>query len=523
MAECTKPAMAGSGVCPGQTTGRGILDDAVALVRGDRFLSYDFNSSTLTNWGVSKLGDIPGGAYGGMLPKLIFGGLPTSFTGTSSYALLPFYTPQATRDILEGNKSIDRYDLKRPAKDGAPAVVYTHEGCKNVLADRDSLLARYCEPKAVRSLFFDDGFEAKVSRFFSANAAKQIKRSSLRYPGSRRAINIVRDVTNITPIVWLAERFAIPLKTPETPRGIITVPELFDSFSAISMYDGFNVFPINEWKLRAGSEKSIPALRRIIEAHLKTQAGFREKIVDYLEMGSVFEVGPEADRLYHALNATRRSASDLAEECIRLAAPMASTITQQASVVIDLLLSPGYEEHKERIMQLANRNDDASARELQGFAFEGMRHAGAIPGLSYVASRDATIQDGARGPVAVRAQQTVLAATSVAAMDPAVFATPEKFNPNRSPEAYASLLGPSLSRVAGPAIGALLKEVFKLKNVRRAKGKPGYFTTVEQDFASIRLRSYLDANARESPYPTNLLLEYDEDIQYGNGMVNGVY
>lgn len=49
MAECTKPAMPGSGVCPGQTTGRGILDDAVALVRGDRFLSYDFNSTTLTN------------------------------------------------------------------------------------------------------------------------------------------------------------------------------------------------------------------------------------------------------------------------------------------------------------------------------------------------------------------------------------------------------------------------------------------------------------------------------------------
>ena len=56
MAECTKPGMPGSGVCPGQTTGRGILDDAVALVRGDRFLSYDFNSTTLTNWGFAKLG-----------------------------------------------------------------------------------------------------------------------------------------------------------------------------------------------------------------------------------------------------------------------------------------------------------------------------------------------------------------------------------------------------------------------------------------------------------------------------------
>ena len=49
MTECTKPAMPGSGSCPGQTTGRGILDDAVAPIRGDRFLSSDFNSNTLTN------------------------------------------------------------------------------------------------------------------------------------------------------------------------------------------------------------------------------------------------------------------------------------------------------------------------------------------------------------------------------------------------------------------------------------------------------------------------------------------
>ena len=85
MAEVTKPAMPGSGVCPGHTTGRGILDDAVALVRGDRFLSYDFNSSTLTNWGVSKLASPAAntGSYGGVLPTLLFGGLPGAFTGMS--------------------------------------------------------------------------------------------------------------------------------------------------------------------------------------------------------------------------------------------------------------------------------------------------------------------------------------------------------------------------------------------------------------------------------------------------------
>ena len=131
--------MPGSGVCPGQTTGRGILDDAVALVRGDRFLTYDFNSNTLTNWGVSKLADLPGGTYGGILAKLLFNGLPGEFTGTSPYALLPFYTPGAVKDILAGNKVLAKYDIKRPAPNVMKLVgIHTQEGVKKAFEDRDT-------------------------------------------------------------------------------------------------------------------------------------------------------------------------------------------------------------------------------------------------------------------------------------------------------------------------------------------------------------------------------------------------
>ena len=522
MAECTKPAMPGSGVCPGQTTGRGILDDAVALVRGDRFLSYDFNSSTLTNWGVSKLGDLPGGAYGGMLPRLMFNGLPFSFTGTSTYALLPFYTPKAVQGILKGNKVVDQYDLKRPPKEVTPAVVYTEEGCKSILADRDSFRASYPEPKVLLGLFYEDHFETHVSQYFSAHAKKQVKQSSLKYAGARRAIDVVRDVANVTPIVWVADRYALPLKTPSTPHGIFSIPELFYIFKVIAAYRNFNVIPSEEWKSRAGAQKGAATLRRILELHIKIQGGggFREKVADYLEKGTAFEVGPEADRLYDALFATRKPHGELAEECISEVAPLASTLTQQAALLIDLFLSPGYEAYKERVIELARRDDDASTLELQGFVYEGMRHTGIGPGVTRIAARDATIVDGAYGSVTIKAHQKVLAATAVAAMDPSVFPMPEKLDPRRRRESYATLLGPSLLRIAGPAIAAILKEVFKLKNVRRAQGSQGQFVSVEQDFAGIRMRTYLDSNAKESPYPTNLMLEYEEDVVQMNGSLH---
>jgi len=538
-AEVTKPAMPGSGVCPGQTTGRGILDDAVSLIRGDRFLSYDFNSSTLTNWGFSKLAALTPGAYGGMLPQLLFNGLPGSFTGTSSWALLPFYTPGATKEILKQNKVLEQYDIERPASDMSVTGIFTFECCKKLFQDRENFRVMY--QKAIRvctdghdfmlgwdeakkhdarssllhKAFWDENFDAKLSEFFKINVAKLIKDHSLSYSGKRRSIDIVRDVTNVTPILWLAERFAIPLKTKENPHGVFLVNELFMVYLVIFMYESFNIIPVNEWALREGATKAGAALRPILEAHLKTRQGVTEGIVDWLAKNTAFQVSPEADRLYHALNATKLPIGDIVGDCVALGSPIAGNISQQASLLIDLYLSDGYEQYKERIIELANKDDPASEREMQGFVMEGMRHASVVPGLPRIAAKDITIIDGARGPIKIKAGHMVLLATSKAAMDPAAFPDPEKLNPHRPFSDYIHF-GEGLhfcfgARIVTTSLAATLKEVFKLKNVRRASGQHGYFSVVEHEFAGVKMRRYLDANANESPIPTSLTLEYDAE------------
>ncbi|KAH9860809.1 hypothetical protein J1614_012142 [Plenodomus biglobosus] len=548
MAECTKPAMAGSGVCPGQTTGRGILDDAVALVRGDRFLSYDFNSNTLTQWGAALLADTTPGAYGGVFPKLLFQGLPGGFTGTSSYALLPFYTPEAAKGILAGNKVLEKYDLKRPANDNDIISVRTQEGCKAVFEDRESFVVMYqaairnCtdghdfmigwdeqkkhdeRSKILHKVFFEEGFEANITSFFSTNVAKLIKKNSLKGAKGRMSIDIVRDVTNITPILWLADRFALPLKTQEQPRGVLSIYEAFIAYLVLFMYQSFNILPQNEWKLREGAMKAAAPLRSIFETHLKTQTGRMEGLVDWMAKGSAFEVGPHADRIYKALAATKLPLGDNVGDCIGMGAPVAGNLTQQASLLIDLYLKPEYEQYKNRIIQLAHMDPAVSDRELQGFVYEGMRHVGVVPGLPRIATRDVTVNDGVRGPVSVKKGRTILVATSIAAMDPVAFPNPEILDPHRSFKDY-TLLGHGLhfcfgARLVGPSLAATLREVFKLKNVRRAPGKQGRFTTTEHKLAGITMRHYLDANAKESPIPTSLRLHYDGDDVVTNG-VNG--
>ncbi|KAF2663783.1 heme peroxidase [Microthyrium microscopicum] len=550
MAECTKPAIPGSGVCPGQTTGRGILDDAVSLVRGDRFLSYDFNANTLTHWGSSTLAEGAPGSYGGMLPRLIFGGLPGEFTGTSPYALLPFYTPEAAKDILKGNNVLGQYDLVRPLPGMEILSVQTHEGCKTALADIDGF-REFSKPilqhtatngksngvtngnsngvtngvngashtpeersPALQKAFFEEGFEKNVSEFFSSHTTRLIEKNSLHFVKGRKSFDVVRDVTNIVPILWLADRFAIPLKTAEHPKGLLSIYETFNAFLVLHLYKHFNIDPGHEWKLREGATQAAGLIRPIFETHLKTQHGVREKVVDRLAKGSAFEVGPHADRLYHGLINTKAPVSDLAGDLLDVATPIAGTLSQQAALLIDLFLSEGYESYKARIVELATSpSTPATERELQGFVYEGMRHAGAVPGIPRIAAKDITFSDGARGPVTIKAGRTVLVATSKAAMDPVAFPEPEKLNPHRDISEYA-LLGEGVKvgfhqGLFGAALAATLREVFKLKGIRRAKGKLGKFSIVEREVAGIKLRTYLDASSRENPVPTSLTLEYD--------------
>jgi cytochrome P450 len=552
MAECTKPAMPGSGVCPGQTTGRGILDDAVALVRGDRFLSYDFNSNTLTQWGAALLSETTPGAYGGVLPKLLFQGLPGGFTGTSPYVLLPFYTPEAAHGILKGNKVLEKYDLKRPPNDYNIVSVQTQEGCKKVFEDRESFVVMYqaairnCtaghdfmigwddqrkhdeRSNILHKVFFEEGFEKNINEFFTTNVRNLIEKNSLKGAKGRMSIDIVRDVTNITPIMWLAERFALPLKTQEQPRGLLSLYEAFTAYLVLFMYQSFNIMPQNEWKLREGAMKAAAPLRQIFETHLKSQTGRLEGFVDWMAKGSAFEVGPHADRIYHALADTKLPIGDLVGDCIGMGAPVAGNLTQQASLLIDLYLKPEYEKYKARIVELAHMDPAVSDRELQGFVYEGMRHVGVVPGLPRIATRDITVHDGVRGPVHIKKGHTVLVATSKAAMDPVAFPNPEVLDPHRPFKDY-TLLGHGLhfcfgARLVGPSLAATLREVFKLKNVRRAPGKQGQFTVTEHKLAGITMRHYLDANAKESPIPTSLRLHYDGDdvVTTGiNGLTNG--
>lgn len=241
-----------------------------------------------------------------------------------------------------------KYDLKRPASNVMKLVgIHTQEGVRKAFEDRDTFHVMYqaairnCtdghefmigwddqarhDPRStiLHKAFFEENFEKNLSQYFRETVRSLIQKSTLKYPDHRRSIDIVRDVCNVTPIMWLARRFAIPIKDVAHPRGLVTISELFDIYLVLFMYQSFNILPINEWKLRELAETIAPVLRKIFETHLKTQQGLTEHIVDWFAKGSAFEVGPDADRLYHALNKSGLKFGDIVGDCIGMGAPVA--------------------------------------------------------------------------------------------------------------------------------------------------------------------------------------------------------
>src|SRR5258708_29036627 len=73
---------------------RAILADAVALVRGDRYLTYDAHSFNLTTWGFfDGTRNTANASWGGILGKLFARTLPRHFNATSVYTHFPLILP----------------------------------------------------------------------------------------------------------------------------------------------------------------------------------------------------------------------------------------------------------------------------------------------------------------------------------------------------------------------------------------------------------------------------------------------
>ncbi|KAJ2923656.1 hypothetical protein H1R20_g13438, partial [Candolleomyces eurysporus] len=423
-AEEAKQASPGSGLCPGFTTARAILADAVSLSRGDRFFTLECTPANLTSWGFQDCQHEPNdGSYGGLLTKLLFRTLPEHYPRGSAYAHFPFLTP----DFMERNMKIvdpdglDKYRWSRPQQQPV-ILVKSCSAVRQVLSDSafvstsdvrilgladtaTRLLTEFSEAR--REIFkIIMSSPEDLAAFFDQKTRELIDAKSFGGADeSTKYVDIVKDVINLLPLHWISEEIAgLPLKSSTNPQGVWYEEDVYKMLSDIAEYSHLNFDPENDWKLREGSRAHSEGIVSHVKVHL-------EKITSWFSFSDSFHhIGIANDNSHGFLKKVltalgkRFSHQEIAFHVFASVAPMAAIYSAALAHVVNFFMDDAQSEDQEDLDRLVNSRDGDDFDKLKAYILGVLTLNPPVPGIYRTASREVVV-----GSQSIQPSETVYA------------------------------------------------------------------------------------------------------------------
>ncbi|KAF3048232.1 hypothetical protein E8E12_011394 [Didymella heteroderae] len=541
--EDAKQAMApGSGLCPPYTVSRAVLSDAVALVRGDRFYTHDYNPRTLTNWGYSLVNYDTGVDNGCVFYKLFLDAFPNHFTNNSVYVHYPLTIPSAMEESLTDLGKAKLYDFSKPKKSSHPQLVKEYKIATEIMKDqetfkvtwgeameyimgnasRDFMLAgdgkKNAESRAMvsKALYVAD-WDKEVRSYYTAKTQELLAEKSAKIANFNQ-VDIIRDVGNLAHVHFCAELFMLPLKTEERPHGIFTEAELYMIMSGVFALIFFDVNPAGSFPLHIKAHKATEILGNVVAKNVETIAhsGILSRItqaiwpndsalksygIHFIER--LLKSGIEPEKLVYG-------------HMLGTAGGMVSNQGQLFGQTIEYYLLGAGKKHWADIQKLAQDDSDAAFQKLQRYFLEGSRLAGETA-VVRAAAKDTTVTDSGR-TLNIKAGEKVFVNLRAASHDPTIFPNPDEVDLDRPMDSYIHLgygphqcLGLPMAKVT---LTCMLKEVAKLKNLRPAAGEQGKLHKVEKKMypgEKYPYHAYLTENwDMYFPFPCALKVCWDD-------------
>lgn len=316
--EATKePVAPGSGLCTNYTISRAILSDAVALVRGDRFHTVDFNPKQVTNWAYSEIKSSDAVDQGHCFYKLVYRAFPNHFKGNSAYAHFPFVIPPENQKILSKLGRAEQYDFEQPSFTPTPRFIKSHAACTSILSDqetfkvtwgkkieflmqnddhpygKDFMLSGDKSPNAdsrkmMGSALYREQWESEVKKFYEKITVGLLHRYSYQIAGVNQ-VDIVRDIANLAQIHFCANVFSLPLKTDSNPRGIFSETELYQIMALVFASIFYDADVGKSLELNNGARMVTQQLGKLASVNVEAIAnsGFIANLVDSLHRHDV--------------------------------------------------------------------------------------------------------------------------------------------------------------------------------------------------------------------------------------------
>ncbi|OJA13135.1 hypothetical protein AZE42_03642 [Rhizopogon vesiculosus] len=525
-AEDTKPVIEGTGLCPGYTISRSILSDAVALSRGDRFLTQDFTPYNMTSWGFTDCHRDPDGyGFGSTLGRLFLRTLPNDYAIDSIYTWFPLMHPEPMEGYLKNLGKLDGYSLARPKPHGPPTTVNNYVEVCQVLRSTDKFMPQYVERAAevIRGKGFfaasEHGSEEQM-QFFSALAPsiqdgsrilhyfyndtrELIEQTSFSQVGSKtRAVNIVRDVLKFVPLRWAATEVAgIPLKTKQNPNGIFTESQLFDMLSEIYQFVFLEVEPAKYMVLKQRVKEHVQELTHLIKSALggvesrMPFAGLFDTLSDLFGFGAK-DHNEIVERLFEIGYSTEQAVNSILALLVGATVEMSLALTN----VVNQLLS-----ETSTISIQAIKSLDLNG--LSAYIIEALRIDPPFAGVYRVAKQDETLAS-----FTIKQGELLFLNIATANMDEDAFPNPETLDTTRAPGHYIPSEGcfRVLGEFLAPKIMAqVLLGILSFDNVRRGPGQSGNLPRFEDKALPALRYAYLDEKMMPSPWPTSMVINYD--------------
>ncbi|KAL8651032.1 MAG: hypothetical protein Q9210_003484 [Variospora velana] len=225
--------------------GRGVLSDAVTLVRSDRFYTLDYTTATLTNWGLCEAASDYKTLGGSMFHKLLHRGLPDYFDFNSVYAMQPMYTSAANEKIVKKLKTADQFSLNPPAVPVAQAKKEKHGEVSQLLQEKqyyaawpqsskivapDTVLAHYNSHQQnmlAEPIYKHTDPKAMFLDYVTHKAAAYLHRDSFELGKSWYQVDFIRDVAIPVNVRFLADLFCLNIQTTHNKNGVHSASELY--------------------------------------------------------------------------------------------------------------------------------------------------------------------------------------------------------------------------------------------------------------------------------------------------------